>query len=409
MPTDDSPYQSDSPPPPVRPDIQISTLNYNGEEILAFQDMLGYIPAGFALHRHAEPILSLLNGRLTVSKIRSILNNQVSTDEIFKFIELLDRNSILDSETFQKTSAELEARFETAPVRPPTLAGEIYPDSGNELYNELSIQFDKVEESEHRRPLKALYAPHIDPRVHETVYAEAFTRIRHLKPERIVILATSHYAGLYPDTYHNKPFIGSKKSYKLPHRTFTTDRNYLDRLTDKAGESGFTTNDRAHRIEHSIELHLLYASHIWQHEFTIVPILVNSLDELFYMRNGHLGKQLRYFAELLQELDTEDTFYLISGDLSHVGKKFGDTEAAEDIRNKVEASDQQFMTLATTNRQDELLSKLQHGQNPYRICGFPPLFTWLTAFPDAQGESINYYWWDEPERESAVSFGSILY
>lgn len=409
MSPDEPPFQSDNPLPPVRPDIQIITLNHNGESILSFQDMLGYVPAGFALHKQAEPILSLLNGRLTVSQIRSILNNQVSIDEIHAFIDLLDQNSILDSVSFRKASNELETRFENKPVRHPSLSGQVYPDSEKELFDELSIQFDKIEQRENRQPVKALYAPHIDPAVHKTVYAEAFSRIEHMRPERVVILATSHYAGLYPDTYENKPFIGSTKSYKLPHRTFITDQNYLDVLSDKAEESGFTTNDRAHRIEHSIELHLLYASYIWQHEFTIVPILVNSLDELLYLRNGHLGKQLRYFADLLHKQDDKDTFYLISGDLSHVGKKFGDTTPAETMRPEVETSDQQFLAYASANQQNELLSLLQHGYNPYRICGFPPLFTWLTAFPGMNGDLLNYYWWNEQERESAVSFASILY
>jgi hypothetical protein len=47
--------------------------------------------------------------------------------------------------------------------------------------------------------------------------------------------------------------------------------------------------------------------------------------------------------------------------------------------------------------------------DPYRICGYPPLYSFLKTKPDLKGEVLTYDIWDESERESGVSFGSIIY
>ena len=40
---------------------------------------------------------------------------------------------------------------------------------------------------------------------------------------------------------------------------------------------------------------------------------------------------------------------------------------------------------------------------------FSPLVTFLTAFNGIEGKVLNYDVWDEKERESAVTYGSILF
>jgi len=256
---------------------------------------------------------------------------------------------------------------------------------------------------------RALYAPHIDLRVGSKQYAEAFSALKNLTPKRVVILATSHYSGYHPKTYDGYPFIGSKKDYLLPGKRFETDALYIEKIQENADKAGFTLHDRAHRIEHSIETHLLFLNHIWNHDYKIVPILVAGLDELFYKEDGDLGQKVNAFASALQQADDEHTFYLISGDLSHVGRKFGDQTAASTMRPDVQKFDESFLSAAVQGDEQRVLNTIAEKYDPYRICGFPPLFTFLKAFPGLSGKQLNYHWWDEQEQESAVSFGSVIY
>jgi predicted class III extradiol MEMO1 family dioxygenase len=127
------------------------------------------------------------------------------------------------------------------------------------------------------------------------------------------------------------------------------------------------------------------------------------------MRDGDLAKKIAGFADALKEQDTDNTFYLISGDLSHVGRKFGDSVPASAMRSDVEAFDQRFIDIAVEGDETKMVGHLAENYDPFRICGFPPLYTFIKMFPELDGRTLNYHWWDESERESAVSFGSILY
>ena len=76
----------------------------------------------------------------------------------------------------------------------------------------------------------------------------------------------------------------------------------------------------------------------------------------------------------------------------------------------VEFNDKLFMQAgASGNQLKHLLYMMKKNHNKYRICGFSPLVTFLTAFNGIEGKVLNYDVWDDKESESAVSYGSILF
>lgn len=401
------------PVPHLRPDLDIIPINENGDSYLYFRDMQGYTPPNFALDRSVGPLLSLFDGRHSIRELNKHLGDGTTAGQVLQFVRFLDENRLLYSPYFKSYAEEIESEYEAASVHHPVTPGGTYPDDPDELNAFLDDAFHKY--SGVQQPLSknitALYAPHIDPRVGMKTYVESFSRLQHIKPKRVIILATSHYAGLHPEVYQNNPFILSNKDFAMPMGTVPPDREAIAALLNSTKASGLTDRDRAHRIEHSIELHLLFLQHIWQHDFSIVPIVVSGFDDLFYIEDGFLSEQIENFSSQLREQFGQDdeTFFLISGDLAHVGKKFGDARAASKMKDDVTAFDQQFLAAAEKNSAGDLLQLIKQEQDPYRICGFPPLYTFLKTFPGLSGETISYDRWDETERESAVTFASILY
>lgn len=75
----------------------------------------------------------------------------------------------------------------------------------------------------------------------------------------------------------------------------------------------------------------------------------------------------------------------------------------------VESNDRLFMQAGASGNPKHLLYMMKENYDKYRICGFSPLMTFLTAFNGIEGKIINYDVWDEKERESAVTYGSILF
>jgi len=397
-----------NPVPSVRRDLELIPINDKGREILYFHDALKYMQANFALDLKVQPILSLLTGRHSVEQITSLLNNSIGHEELLSFIQFLDDHLILESKNFKIRSEEFENDFESSSVRKPALAGQSYPDD-KKSYKRFIGEILESESSPEILPKKALFAPHIEIQIGRNSYSRAFSSLKKIAPKRVVIFATAHYAGLYGSMYDNLPFIGTQKDFELPGRTISTDKKVIEALNKNSENTGFTVHDRAHRIEHSIETHLVFLDQIWKHEFEIVPILVSSFDELFYKKDGDLASKLNAFSDQIKSLDDKDTFYLISGDLSHIGKKFGDSDAASKIRDKASVSDRKFIRLSEENNPDLLLEQIGKNYDAYRVCGFSPILTFMKAFPGIKGHELSYEWWDETERESAVSFGAIGY
>ncbi len=329
-----------APVPPVRRELQLIPVKNNGERLLYFHDSLEYMPPNFALDQRVEPVLTLLNGNLSCNQISEMLNNQIKATEVLNFAQLLDESRVLYSQFYKSFSNQTEVDFEKNKIRPPAFSGDSYPSESDDLIAFLEGIFSEVSSNgKISHTPKALYAPHIDLKVGSKQYAEAFHLIKHLRPKRVVVLATSHYSGYYKSQYDDFPFIGTEKTFQLPGRVFKPELDAIRHFKKSSPKNGFTTLDRAHRIEHSIELHLLFAGAIWPHEFEIVPILIGSLDELYYHPSGELAKKCDLFSQQLQEIDDPETFFLISGELSHVGKKFGDSIPASSLRNDVEGYD----------------------------------------------------------------------
>ncbi|WP_138431850.1 AmmeMemoRadiSam system protein B [Fodinibius saliphilus] len=402
-----------APIPPLRKDLQIFPVEENGRSYLYFYDQRGYATPEMALHKQAGTVLNLLDGEKSINDLEPFLGKDLSKDDLLEFVQFLDKNRILQSTHFEQHAYRKEKEYEESTIHQSVTAGNSYPADPTELKNYLNEAFNNYTPKNgtaDKNP-KALYAPHIDPRVALNSYVEAFAPLKHLTPKRVVVLATSHYSGLYPDIYQNNPFVLVNKDFKLPLSTIPRDKEAISDLKNTNGDHGITIQDRAHRMEHSIELHLLFLSYLWDHDFSVVPFLTSGIDDLFYMKDGHLGKQLKKFTSLLNNkyANDEDTFFLISGDLSHIGKKFGDTNPASTMFEGVKQFDQKFLDYGASQQHNQLLELMKQDLDPYRVCGFPPLYTFLKTIPNLEGKVLSYDLWDEQERESAVTFGSILY
>lgn len=410
-------FNSTSEPiPSLRNELDVIPIEHEEKEYLYFHDMLGYTPNDFVLNREAGYFLVNFDGSKSITDITRQISNgseTINEQDLLNFIQFLDENRILNSSHFKYYSELQEETFESMDTRPPVCAGSSYPENPKELTNLLDQSFSKVTKRDYGKgsKIKALYAPHIDPRVGLESYIQAFAPLRDLRPKRVVLIATSHYAGLYGPLYEHTPFIGSPKHFETPIGRIDNDLDGFEQLRHHHSDIGISLKDRAHRIEHSIELHLIFLRYLWSHEFSVLPILVSSFDELLYMDNGFRAKKINKMAEYLRKnyVNDEETLFLISGDLAHFGQKFGDPEPAKNYFNEVKAFDRQFLKRATEGSSAQILDLMRGSMDRFRICGFPPLLTFLKSNPDVSGEITSYDLWDEKERNSAVTFGSVLF
>jgi AmmeMemoRadiSam system protein B len=394
--------------PALRRDIQWLPIKHDGNPWLAVYDSMGYCTPNLAFPAEIKNVLSLFNGSTRRNQLKSLGFSETGIAELKAIEQLLDEHGLLYSDTFTKRKLEIDENFTRSAIRMPVSAGSCYPESTEKrraLFDKIMAQTQIQIQSE--KPI-ALFAPHIDFKVNLELYAKAFKSIQNLKPRHVYIIGTSHYSGMWQD-YDSKPFQFSEKSYQLPGRLLKNNLEKTEFLYKKLESSGSTLHDISHRIEHSIELHAVWASHIWQHEFTITPILIGSFEDTLYLPSSTLEKWAEAFSHALQQVLTEDDFVFISGDLSHIGLKFGDKESASVLKNETTLFDREFLTLAANVNPIALYELQRKTLDKYKVCGYPPLQAVLSGKPRWRGHQIGYNYWDEKITQSAVSFGAILY
>jgi AmmeMemoRadiSam system protein B len=288
---------------------------------------------------------------------------------------------------YEKQPGGLRAVIEDLFTRPggPGLPGEPQPDGS----------------------LRAMLIPHIDYGRGGTTYAWAFKEVFEKTPAaRFVIIGTSHYS--------RHRFTLTRKHFQTPFGVAQTDQKYIDRLVHHYGPGLFDDELMAHLPEHSIELEVVFLQWYYasRRPFRIVPLVVGPFQDCVHTRSSpaeqdDIARMVRALQTVEQEA-TEPICYLISGDLAHIGPKFGDREPVSDPQ------------LQHSRGQDEAILKQTESADPAgyfeviaaeadqrRICGLPPTWLTLQATRPTKGKVLAYDQYVDPRGSESVSFASV--
>lgn len=319
--------------------------------------------------------------------------------------------------------------FENEPILKAAFVGSAYEADPFKLRKEfglgegrLSIEERKIKQNEHAATSQLptiLFAPHIDFRVEKELYIKAFQSLPSPKKySRVLVIGTSHYAGYFPDIYENTPFIGTTKNFESPLGTIKSAADWVEQLATKSCTEnlGLSFQDRAYKPEHSIEFHLILAQLFLGKDFDFFPILVGSLEDLMYTDQAEQAFQLEALAKTLNTLifsypKPEELLILISGDLAHIGPRFGDQYDAQSAFKNVAKFDELFLSQIAALNYDSLLALMRSNYDGFSHCGFPPALLALKMFGTNKWNNtqiIGREHWYEADDQSMVSYGAVL-
>ncbi len=254
--------------------------------------------------------------------------------------------------------------------------------------------------------LRAALIPHIDYHRGGHSYAWGFKEVfEQTDASLFVIIATSHYSG------HR--FTLTRKDFKTPLGVVPTDQTYIDRLVAHYGP-GLFDDELAHLPEHSVELEVVFLQYLYENRrpFRMVPLLVGSFQDCVL---GNLAPCARTdigrMTEALQKVEAETPepiFYIISGDLAHIGPKFGDRQAVNDSQlQRSRHMDQALLKQMEKADMAGYFRVLAEEGDARRICGFPPTYTLLEAIRPSHGKVWHYDQYTHPQGFESVSFASV--
>lgn len=374
---------------------------------LRYSDTILLLPPAWAM------ALRCLDGEHSELDVQEFLTRAtgqlVFSEDIRKFVGLLQEQGFLETEEFERLRERREAEFQEAPQREAIHAGAAYPATAPELGDTLQQYLHGIAPPDGLSPsVLGLAAPHVSPEGGRHSYAAAYrplTAHRSLAERTFVLLGTSHFGPPEKFGLTRKPFV-------TPLGTLQVDTALVDWLERRAGDA-VSVEDYCHSIEHSIEFQCVFLQHVLGSELKIVPILCGPFAEsLATGRAPETNEAVAQFFEALGEMAEQHAgrlFWVLGIDLAHVGRRYGDPfEAIADRGPMAVVAEQDRRRLESVCAGDHqgFFDLVKANGDELKWCGYSPLYTFLKAVPRARGRVLRYEQWNI-DPQSVVSFAGV--
>jgi AmmeMemoRadiSam system protein B len=395
--------------PRLRPGLAAAPDRQQSQCIILW-DQLGLCRQPQRLNVLEFSSVQLFNGRNTLRDIQAQTMKQLGgvllpMEFFFGLVEKLDAALFLHGPRFQERVSH--------PIREPACIGT-YQAEPEALRQQVEGLFTDSRGpglplhalTQPGSPLRAALIPHIDYYRGGHSFAWGFKEVfEQTEAALFVIIATSHYS--------THRFTITRKDFKTPLGVVPTDQTYIDRLVAHYGD-GLFDDELAHLPEHSVELEVVFLQYLYENRrpIRIVPLVVGSFQDCVL---GNLAPRARTdigrMIEALQKAEAETPepiFYIISGDLAHIGPKFGDRQPVNDTHVRHSRHmDQSLLKQLEIADMSGYFRVLAEESDSRRICGFPPTYTLLEAIQPSHGKTLHYEQYVHPHGFESVSFASV--
>lgn len=394
--------------PQLRPYIERTQVHHDPRHVYLV-DKLGLVAEPQRITLDEWQWLELFDGRRTLREIQCEATRQAGGElvPIGHFADLasrLDRSLLLEGPRFRQLI--------NAPIRAPRCIG-CYEGNPDTLRNQLRRFFTGGNGPGLPQPcqtpgrLRAALVPHIDYPRGGTTYAWGFKEVvEQTNAALFVIVGTSHYS-------HHR-FTLTRKDFETPLGITPTDQEFVDRVVSHYGDGLFDDEPMAHLPEHSIELEVVFLQYLYEGKrpIRIVPLVAGSFQDC--VETGRKPRDCEDVARMINALKQaetetkEDVFYIVSGDLAHVGPKFGDPlSVRESALSASKKQDYLLLRHIEEVNTDAYFRVIAEESDKRRICGLPPTYVVLETLRPMQGRLLHYDQYVQPEGFESVSFASM--
>lgn len=391
----------------LRGDLDIDLIQEFEHKFIYISDPL-LIAEPIALPFSYYPLIqTLIEGKKTPEEIADdgvakLLN--LSDNKLYTLLDNLVTLNMIDTASTRMAIENMQS-YINGKVRESYCHSFSYPKDPVELKAFLDRILDKGKQLTDE-PVKAILAPHIDLRLEESweTYANSFLNLQKADSiDTVILLGTSHYRS-------SADFMFSKKDFKTPLGTAIIDYQLLSEIESNCEIS---YDDIAHYKEHSLEFHLIFLQHLLKDkEFRIVPILTGSPAHYFNEKITpdnveNYNKVIESIKNAIKSSD-KNVLILSSGDLSHVGRKFGDDFSAASELLRLKHEDESIIEKLTSSEKNAFFNEIAETNDKNRICGTAPFYAALNLTNSKKVTATGYNQWYEEETQSVVSFASFV-
>jgi len=412
--------------------VESFPINQTGGEVaFALRDPEGF-SGSVVVPYVAAALASLMDGTRTIPGIQDDFKRQfgqtIALADIEQLVRDLDDRLLLDTDRFRARWKQEVEIFFNLKTRPPAHAGQAYAADPEELRNQLAALFTDPKgpgapidslasgAGENGSQLLGVLSPHIDFRRGGPTFAWAYKKIvEESDADLFIVIGTAH-------SPMSNLFSVTRKHFETPLGVVETDRQFAARLTANLAATpggqdlNLAADELAHRQEHSLEFQAVMLQYLLggKRPFKIVPILAGSFHEFIAAGQSPAeSPQVAAFVAALRKTAAAHpgkVCYISSGDLAHIGQRFGDRAFLDAERLKQQAaSDKSLLEAACRPDPEGFFTQIAHEHDRDRICGLAPTYTMLEAIQSRRGELLRYDQAVELDGTSCVSFASAAF
>ncbi|MFQ5615434.1 MAG: AmmeMemoRadiSam system protein B [Anaerolineales bacterium] len=385
---------------------------HQGQSFLVLRDPLRLTEHSVVLPQFLAPLILLCDGSRTKNAIRAILRLHfglpIDKDTLDRFLDIFDEMLLLDNERTTQAREQALMAYRSAPFRPPALAGSSYPANPAALHRHLQDYLEAADVSPHPDGGSGLLSPHIDYLRGGEVYAQVWKRAAKMvkAADLVIVLGTDHHGG------HN-PLTLTRQNYATPFGVLPTDRDVVNAIAESIGEKIAFTGELYHRDEHSIELVATWLQHLRDKKpVPIVPILCGSFaSHVFGEEHIENNPFINNLVETVRSATRgRNVFYVISGDLAHVGPAFSGEPLNDQGRNAIQAADDELLQQMAAGNASGFFHAIQHVRDQNNVCGTIPVYLAMRMMGEVSGEVTGYRQCPADEQgTSIVSVGGVVF
>jgi AmmeMemoRadiSam system protein B len=403
--------------PKLRPLVP-RRIEHQGQDLVMLQDLTGVVAQPVVMpfdgfyhvvrHFDGQSTLSEIQGRALRSTGLFLAHKELES-----LVERLDQAMLIEGPTVE---AFVRA-YRESPRRSAALAGSSYAATARALRAQLEQLF--VDENgaglpAHSGPalptgFRGILSPHIDFQRGGPVYTWSYKQLlENSDADTFVILGVAHQ-------YCRRRFALTLKDFETPLGVVATDQSYVDRIALLGGRDLFE-DELCHRTEHSIELQAVFLQYVLggRRDFTIVPILVGSFEDLMNrgvdpIDDSEVGRFI-HALRVAEAAGGKRVAYIGGIDLCHVGPEFGDPGPVDHhLLEQVRAFDGALLDRAAECDAGAWFHTARAVGNRWRVCGLAATYTMLHAIGPARGRLLRYKQAVDERRSCCVSFASMVF
>jgi len=350
----------------------------DGQPVLVVRDRLGLTGQIAILPPVIAVLLGLFDGSRDLEAIRAAFALRTGTSigrrQLEDIVAQLDGALLLESPRFEEIRVAALAEFRSAPARPMSLAGQVYPIDAEDCERQLggygvSGGMDPAGSAD---SVRCVICPHIDYQRGGHVYYRTWHRALRAAEEAevVVLFGTDHFGG-------TGSFTLTRQSYQTPFGVLPTDLAAVDAVVRAIGEDVAYREELHHRGEHSIELGSVWLSYAADgRPIPMVPVLCGSFHRLVEGPAQEERERLdRAIAALAGAVAGRRVLVVAAADLAHVGPDFGDEAAfGRSQKAELEGRDARLLDRVVDLDPEGFLEEVREVGDRFRVCGLPPIY-----------------------------------